>query len=113
TDLAYLIKKQSTSVSQLKSALFARICAGESSLFVSKQLRLEQRVWKRCATHLDQGLQSSWRRRMDCIRNDFLARSALARDKNRGGARRNLLDHTCDVPHLRAGVYEAADSTLV
>src|SRR5262249_22761378 len=80
TDLADLIEKQRSTIGKLEPALFARIRAGKCALLITKQLGFEQCVRKRSAAYFDQRLESSRRRRMNGVGDDFLSRSAFARD---------------------------------
>src|SRR5262249_24393157 len=79
----------------------------------SEQLGFQQSIGKSRTAYLDQGLQPSRRSSMNGVSNDFLPRSAIARNENSGRTWCNLLDHAYDVSHFAAGIDDPAWSALV
>src|SRR5262249_17367436 len=112
TDLTNLVQKERSSVGQLEAAFFPGIRSGKRPFLVAEQLRLQQSVRKSGTAYFDQRLQASRRRRMNRVSDHFLTRSALSCNENSRRTRRNLLDHSRNISHLRAGVNDATHSGL-
>jgi len=66
-----------------EAANLAFECAGEGALFVAKQLRFDQIGRDRTAVDHEHRALAARRRRVNGLRDHFLARAALALDENR------------------------------
>ena len=84
----------------LQPAPLGRMGPGEGTLFVSKQLRLNQPLRDGRAAHLHQFPRNSLRGSMDQARDQFLAGPALTLDQNRNVCFRNHFQLAPDHLHL-------------
>ncbi|OGL00334.1 MAG: hypothetical protein A3E31_01655 [Candidatus Rokubacteria bacterium RIFCSPHIGHO2_12_FULL_73_22] len=87
-----LVEEQRAAVGQLEAALLAPGRTGERALLVAEQLGLEQRLGQRRAVDGHEGPLRARRARVDRLRDQLLARAALALDQHRRRAVRDLLD---------------------
>src|SRR2546426_2234024 len=87
-----LVEEERAPVGQLEAALLAAGRAGERTLLVAEQLRLEQRLGPGPTVHRDERAATPRRAPVDGAGDELLARAALALDEHGGGAVRHLFD---------------------
>src|SRR6266478_153438 len=100
--IADLIEEKRAAMGRLEKALPDFVSAGESSLHVTEQFRLQESLWERTAVNGDEGSLGPNAVLMNGAGHPFLARPALPRDKNTARLRGNGLNHVEDCAHLRA-----------
>ena len=79
------------------------VAPGEGPLLVAEQLRLDQRVGKRGAAHLDERLLRPQRVVVDGVGDQLLAGAGLAADEHRGVGLRDLRHLLVHLPRGTAG----------
>jgi hypothetical protein len=79
----------------------ARPRAGKCSGFVTEKLAFEQAVLQRGAVQIDESRARAARQPVQCLCDEFLARTRLARDENRCFRRRDALYEPQNFLHLR------------
>ena len=78
-DLADLVEEQRPAVGLLEAPFAAAGRAREGALLVAEQLALEQRLGQRRAVELDERCRRAGAVLVDSLRDELLARAALAR----------------------------------
>jgi len=91
-DRRNLVEENRALVGDLKRSLLGCDGAGEGSLYVAKELRLEQVHRNGAGIDRDESFVSPRRSCMDAFRDDFLAGTAFARDQHGRTRRRDLSD---------------------
>src|SRR5262249_23514433 len=81
-EITDFIQKERATVSGFKPAHSPLQCAGEGSLFVTKQLGSNQGLRNRRTVDADEGSVCAFRSPMQCMRNQLLTRSGFAQDKD-------------------------------
>ena len=102
-DLANLVEEERPAVGLLEAALAPADRARERALLVAEELALEERLGERRAVELHEGrLSLRGAVLVDRLRDELLARPALAGDEHARLGRRDLLDDVEDRLHCRA-----------
>ncbi len=102
---ANLVEEERSSIRHLEQALLRRDRRCESTALMPKQRGLEQIRRHRSRIHGNEGFIAPWRVRMDCLRDQLFAGSALALDQHRRPARSHLryqieqTQHRLALPH--------------
>src|SRR5690349_1084556 len=81
----------------------------ESSLLMSEQLALQERLGDRGAIDRDEGLASPRTQAMDRVSEQLLAGSAFAEQENRHVSRSDPFHAPENLQHLRAAADDAVD----
>ena len=108
--VADFVEEQAAAVGLLEAADALAIGAGEGALLVSEQLRLEQRLGKRRAVHLDEVPRRAMRVVMDRAGDELLAGARFAADQHRRVALRHLAH---DAEHALQRIARADDAVEV
>jgi len=91
-DLAYLVEEQGAFVSQLETALLARLRPRERTLLVPEQLALQERLGERRAVYLYERLVRPRRQVVYRVGDELLADARLPGDEHAGLRRRDAAD---------------------
>src|SRR6266404_4857210 len=97
-----LIEEKRAAMGRLEKALPVFVSAGESSLHVTEQFRLQQSLWERTAVNGDEGSLGPNAILMNGAGHQFFAGPALSGDENAARLRSNGLNHVEDGAHVRA-----------
>jgi len=98
-NLGDLVEEQGSVARQLEAALAPAIGAGECAALVAEQLAFYQRLWDSGAVNRDVWSLGARGEFVNRTSGQFLSGPALARDNDRGGARRDLLDERHHAAH--------------
>ena len=102
--LADLIEKNRAAVCCFKESLAIRVCAGERTLHVTKQLRLEQCFGERAAVDRNERFLGARAQIVDRARDQFFSGARFAGDQHRRLDLRDSFDHLVERLHsLRFG----------
>ena len=99
--IADLIEEKRAAMGRLEQALAVFVSAGESSLHVTEQFRLQESLWERAAVNGDEGSLGPNAVLVNGAGHQFFAGPALPGDENAARLRRNGLNHVEDSAHVR------------
>src|SRR5439155_22800904 len=105
-----LIEKNSSEIGELEFSRFAAEGARIGSLFVPKQLILDQGVRNGSTIHGHEGLVSPWAQLMNRTRKYFLASTALTGEQNGSIGRSDTLNGLTDCLHGGAVPYDLGNA---
>ncbi len=82
-NVADLVEQDGPAVGEREPPLAAAVGAGEGAALMTEQLAFQQRLRKRRAIHLDEGVLHAWRVIVDELGENLLAHAALATQQDR------------------------------
>ena len=100
--IADLIEKERAAFGQLEAPLLSRVGAREGALLIPEELRLDEAVGQRRATHFDERFLRPQRVVVDRMRDELLARARFSADEHGRIGRRDLRDLLVHLPHRSA-----------
>src|SRR4029079_5162095 len=111
-NLPNFVEKQRATMGQLEPPSPLPQGTGERALFMTEQLRFQQRFRQCCATYLDERMLATGAVLMKGIGDQLFSRAALAQDQDRRIGPRHGFDLVQDAAHLGVGAENDVEAKL-